>query len=385
MAINGKQGDMRAQRRKEMHVMALSMLGRGVLSSLLDVLLLWGFARAGVIEAEIALLYGMAVAAVCGVYYLLLRSSLNRRHKDPSRTFQLVVTVLLMQTGFLILAPQVGYLFLINFFIVYGFGALGLSTFWYAISWLIGSLALVLAFSLAGSHLGFPVASNFSQLLVCLSFILTLGRCIYLTNMLGAMQRKIIQKNQQLILAMKRVQELATRDELTNIENRRSLMEILAVEQKRFQRGGTPFCIAILDLDGFKSVNDNFGHAAGDLVLKTFVEIVRNEMRLSDHFARYGGDEFVLVLTGTTVEEGVTALDRICAETEIYDWSKFGEDIVLTASIGITDFRPGESIAEAFQRADMALYGAKAAGRNRVMISPDSFDSSDGGTIIRGF
>jgi diguanylate cyclase (GGDEF)-like protein len=376
---------MKAQRRKEMNAMALGMLGRVALSGLLDAMLLWGFAHAGVIRPDIALLYAMVVVVVNGVYYLLIRSGFNRRYKDPGLTFAQVVTALLLQTGFLILAPQVGYLFLINFFVIYGFGVLGLSTFWYVVSWLIGSLALVLAFGLAGSHLSFPVASNFSQLLVCLSFILTLGRCIYLTNMLSRMQRKIMEKNQQLVLAMKRVQELATRDELTNIENRRSLMEILAVEQKRFQRGGTPFCIAILDLDGFKSVNDNFGHAAGDLVLKTFVEIVRNEMRLSDHFARYGGDEFVLVLTGTTVEEGVTALDRICAETEMYDWSKFGKDIVLTASIGITDFRPGESIDEAFQRADMALYGAKAAGRNRVMISPDTFESSDGGTTIRAF
>ncbi|PFH09600.1 diguanylate cyclase (GGDEF)-like protein [Collimonas sp. PA-H2] len=376
---------MKAQRRKEMNAMALGMLGRVALSGLLDALLLSGFVLAGVIPADIALFYGVAVVLVTLVFYLLIRSGFRRRSKDPGLTFPQVVTALLMQTGFLILAPQVGYLFLINFFVIYAFGALGLSTFWNAVSWLIGSLALVLAFSVSGSHLQFPVANNLSQLLVCLSFIMTLGRCIYLANMMSRMQRKITEQNQQLVKAMKRVQELATRDELTNIENRRSLMEILAVEQKRFQRGGTPFCIAILDLDGFKSVNDNFGHAAGDMVLKTFVEIVRNEMRLSDHFARYGGDEFVLVLTGTTVQEGVTALDRICAETEMYDWSKFGKDIILTASIGITDFRPGESIDEAFQRADMALYGAKAAGRNRVMISPDTFESSDGGTTIRAF
>lgn len=376
---------MKAQRRKEMNAMALGMLGRVALSGVLDALLLWGFVVAGVIEAEIALLYGVVVVMVTLVFYLLIRSGYQRRSKDPGLTFPQVVTALLMQTGFMTLAPQVGYLFLINFFVIYAFGALGLSTFWNAVSWLIGSLALVLAFSLSGSHLQFPVSNNLSQLLVCLSFIMTLGRCIYLANMMSRMQRKITEQNQQLVKAMKRVQELATRDELTNIENRRSLMEILAVEQKRFQRGGTPFCIAILDLDGFKSVNDNFGHAAGDMVLKTFVEIVRNEMRLSDHFARYGGDEFVLVLTGTTVQEGVTALDRICAETEMYDWSKFGKDIILTASIGITDFRPGESIDEAFQRADMALYGAKAAGRNRVMISPDTFESSDGGTTIRAF
>lgn len=376
---------MKSQQRKETNAMTLAMLGRVALSGLLDVFLLLGFVRTGVIGLEIALLYGSAVVVVNGIYYLLIGSGVSRRFKHPGMPFPQVVTAMLMQTGFLILAPQVGYLFLINFFIIYALAVMGLRTFWYVVSWLTGSLALVLAFSLMGSHLSFPVTDNFSQLLVCLSFILALGRCIYLMNKLSRMQRKIVEKNQQLLLAMKRAQELATRDELTNIENRRSLMDILAVEQKRSQRGGKSFCIAILDLDGFKSVNDNFGHAAGDLVLKTFVEIVRNEMRLSDHFARYGGDEFVLVLTGTTVEEGVTALDRICAETEVYDWSQFGEGIVLTASIGITDFRPGETVDETFQRADMALYGAKSAGRNRVMISPDSFDTSVDGTTIRVF
>jgi diguanylate cyclase len=168
---------------------------------------------------------------------------------------------------------------------------------------------------------------------------------------------------------MRRVQELATRDELTNTENRRSLSEILAVEQKRFQRGGTPFCIAMLDLDGFKGVNDNFGHAVGDEVLKAFVQIVRHEMRLSDHFARYGGDEFVLVLTATTVADGLVPLERICAGTANFDWSQFGVGIAVTTSVGVTDFRLGETVASAFQRSDLALYAAKSAGRNRVVIS----------------
>ncbi|MFC5473175.1 GGDEF domain-containing protein [Paraherbaspirillum soli] len=377
---------MKQQRREKINLLTLRMLGRVATSGLLDVLLLCGFVHAGVIHSHIALLYGASVVGINGFFYLLVKSGLNRRFKDPSMTFWQLVTAVLQQAGFVILAPQVGYLFLINLFLVYTCGALGLSTFLYVISWLVGSLALLLAFGLAGTHLSLPVATYFSQLLVCATFILTLGRSIYLTNMLSRIRRRITVKNHELLLAMQRARALATRDELTNIENRRSLMGILAIEQKRFQRGGTPFCIAILDLDGFKSVNDNFGHSAGDQVLKTFVEIVRNEMRLSDHFARYGGDEFVLVLTDTTVEEGVTALDRICAGTEMFDWSKFGKGIVLTTSIGITDFRAGESVKEAFQRADMALYAAKAAGRNRVMISPDSFDNNDGVTVtIKGY
>ena len=372
---------MEQQRRKKINIQAQYMLGRVTLSGLIDASLLWGFAYTELIDGYVALLYATCVIVINGGFYVAIRYDLNHRCKDPGMTFLQLLVAVGMQTGFIILAPGVGYLFLINFFIVYAFAVLSLSTFWYAIGWLIGSLCLVFAFNMVDAPLCFPLTNNINQLLVCLSFILALGRCIYLANLLGRIRRKLIEKNHALLLAMQRVQELATRDELTNIENRRSLMAILAIEQKRFQRSGTLFCIAILDLDGFKAVNDQFGHTAGDEVLKAFVAIVRNEMRLSDHFARYGGDEFVLVLTNTTVEEGVTALDRICAETEAYNWSQFGEGIVLTASIGVTDFRPGETVDEAFQRADMALYAAKAAGRNQVMISPGSFEIPDGITI----
>lgn len=183
---------MTQQPSKEFNSMALGMVARVAVSGLLDTLLLWEFSRTGVIEGEIALLYGMALVIVNGIFYLIIRSGVNRRYKCPTK----MVAALLLQSAFMIVAPHVGYLFLINFFIIYSFSVLGLSTFWYVVGWLIGALALVLAFSVTGRHLSFPVATNFCQFLVCLSFILTLGRCTYLANMLSRMQCKMTEKNQ---------------------------------------------------------------------------------------------------------------------------------------------------------------------------------------------
>ncbi len=342
-----------------------------LLSCTFDTLLLAGFAHEGLINGRIAVLYGALSLFFNGVYYVLIKSGFNRRFKDPSMTFLQLMTAALMQVGFLVIAPEVGYLFLINLFAVYAFGMLRLTAGWYLASWLLGALALSIPFHLVGVEIAFPITGHITKILVYLSFILTLGRCMVIANMLGNIRRGLADKNQELSIAMKHVQELATRDALTNTKNRRSLEELLAVEQNRFQRSGSPFCIAILDLDGFKGVNDSFGHAVGDEVLKAFVQIVHSQMRLSDHFARYGGDEFVLVLTDTTVANGMTPLQRICDETAQYDWNQFGEGCGVTASIGVTNYRAGETIDIAFQRADAAMYAAKAAGRNQIVASDD--------------
>ncbi|MDY7546004.1 diguanylate cyclase [Glaciimonas sp. CA11.2] len=340
-------------------------------SYVLDTLLLSAFAAIDVLAAPLILMYGAMAVLINGIFYLLIKSGYNRRLKDPTMTLAQLMVAAFGQIGFVILVPEVGYLFLINLFTVYVFGVATLSTLRYVFSWIIGALGLAVAFYLVGSRLGLPVGTSQSLFLVYLSFTLTLGRCVFIADYLTRLGKRLSKKNSALLLAMQRVQELATRDELTNTENRRSLGEILDSEQKRFQRGGASFCIAILDLDGFKTVNDRFGHPVGDEVLKAFVQIVRHEMRHSDHFARYGGDEFVLVLTGTTLSDGLVALERICDQTAIFNWHQFGVGIAVTASIGVTDFRPEETIASAFQRADTAMYAAKSAGRNRVVASGD--------------
>ena len=362
---------MEPRRLHKINALTRRMLRWVTLSYAMDTLLLAAFACLGVVPGTIVLLYGVIALVMNTCFYVMVRSGYNRTFKDPSMTFAQVLVSAIGQIGFVILAPQVGYLFLINLFTVYASGVASLPSVRYFISWLIGASGLALAFYLVGSHLGLPIESAYGRVLVYLSFALTLGRCVFMADFLDRVRKRMSAKNRTLLLAMRRVRELATRDELTNTENRRSLTEILAVEQKRFQRGGTPFCIAMLDLDGFKSVNDRFGHLVGDEVLKAFVQIVRNEMRLSDHFARYGGDEFVLVLTGTTVKDGMVPLERICDQTAAFNWHQFGVGIELTTSIGVTDFRPGETVASAFQRSDIALYAAKSAGRNRVMASND--------------
>ena len=126
------------------------------------------------------------------------------------------------------------------------------------------------------------------------------------------------------------------------------------------------FYVAILDLDSFKNINDTFGHSAGDDVLKEFARIVKNQVRVSDYFGRFGGEEFLLLLTQTTLATAPVFAERIRAIVESCDWPSIPHQLKVTVSTGIAEYRLQENIENTLRRADAALYRAKQAGRNRV-------------------
>jgi len=163
---------------------------------------------------------------------------------------------------------------------------------------------------------------------------------------------------------------LATTDSLTRCMNRRHFMEVLTAEMARSRRYGTGLSVAIFDLDHFKSVNDTYGHLAGDAVLKETVETCSLLLRATDTMARYGGEEFIFCLPGTDLEGAVALAERLRTDIEA---SRIpagdGREIRVTATFGVAAMQ-GEATPEALlDRADVALYAAKDEGRNRVGVS----------------
>ncbi|MBX9408009.1 diguanylate cyclase [Pseudomonas baetica] len=157
-------------------------------------------------------------------------------------------------------------------------------------------------------------------------------------------------------------------DPLTGLPNRAAWSERLEHEIKQWQQHGNTLSLAMLDLDHFKRINDNYGHLAGDKVLKIIATVLRKRLRGSDFIARFGGEEFVLLLPATPPAVGAKLLETLRAAVEACPFHFKGERVTITLSMGLATFRAGEHSDLVIKRADQALYRAKNAGRNRIEL-----------------
>jgi diguanylate cyclase len=157
-------------------------------------------------------------------------------------------------------------------------------------------------------------------------------------------------------------------DPLTGLPNRAAWSERLDHEISQWQQHGNTLLLAMLDLDHFKRINDNYGHLAGDKVLKIIASVLRKRLRGTDFIARFGGEEFVLLMPDTAPTAGAKLLEKLRASIEACPFHFKGEPVTITISMGLTAFKPGEHSDLVLKRADQALYRAKHAGRNQVAL-----------------
>lgn len=168
----------------------------------------------------------------------------------------------------------------------------------------------------------------------------------------------------QLNESLHQVEQLAVTDTLTETYNRRKFDEIVGQEHHRAERGKMPFSLIMIDIDHFKKVNDKFGHSAGDQVLQCLCRLIRGLIRQGDLLIRWGGEEFLLLLPATEIDEAEPFAERVRLEVERENFPTAGQ---ITISLGVAQLQEGESIDALLKRVDNALYRAKQEGRNRVV------------------
>ena len=174
---------------------------------------------------------------------------------------------------------------------------------------------------------------------------------------------------QKLESELRRLSDEVSTDVLTQVANRRGLAQVFEAERARIERGGPTFAVGLIDIDNFKKLNDTLGHAAGDVALKQLAARVKEWLRPVDHIARFGGEEFVVMLTATPVAEAQQVLTRLQRQLTASLFMHDGREVFVTFSAGVTDYRPGEALELALERADEALYEAKRTGKNRTCIA----------------
>lgn len=190
-----------------------------------------------------------------------------------------------------------------------------------------------------------------------------------LASRFSRLRERLRRQKADLAQAVARIQELATRDELTGLPNRRHMLDLMEQEHRRCVRSGHTFCLAVIDVDHFKQINDRHGHAAGDEVLRTLAQEMQTVRRLSDVLSRWGGEEFVLMLSDSRASLARGGVERLRERVAQLHFDAAVPDLQVTVSAGLAEHHAGESVAQTLARADQALYEAKAQGRNRVVMA----------------
>lgn len=355
------------ERRRRLRVRMAGYVG---ISAAIDALLLLLFALAGSVSFDAPLMYAGFAAVTVGTHLWLLRRGWLDATSTPTWTARQLGTALILELAFLGMFPEMAFLFLTVLFVIGAFGSLRLNPRETLTLWIVMAIATTATLAVVRDGLKLPHATLFETLLVSACFLLALARCMFVGLYGSGLRMKLHRRNDELRDSVARVRELASRDELTGTLNRRSVFDVFERHFELARTENRPFCVALLDLDHFKSINDRFGHAVGDTVLREFVRCVARTLRVSDNLGRYGGEEFLLVMGDVTYSHAGAAVERLRAACTSRGWDDIAPQLTLTCSAGLAEYVAGESMSQMIDRADAALYEAKRGGRDRLVIAP---------------
>ena len=323
---------------------------------------------AGIMALQALYGFWIIILAINIILYILFRTGLNLWMSDPSITFiQMCAANLVVMYGIYYIYELRGFL-LSMYIVILLFGIFRL----YTRQFLFVSAFALLTYGIDIFLLNIfhPQAINpkiesfqwFGIAIVLISVSLIGGK-------ISSIRRELSVNRKKLESSLKVIREMAIHDDLTGFYNRHRLMDLIDSEKSRSVRTGSVFSLVMLDIDKFKKINDAYGHQTGDQVLKTFAAIIRSILRKTDFCGRYGGEEFLIVLTQTDIQAAKVFAERIrnCVENSFFPC--LVPDSRVTVSIGLTDYRVQEDIEKTISRADELLYKAKNGGRNRVECS----------------
>ena len=193
-----------------------------------------------------------------------------------------------------------------------------------------------------------------------------------MADQVARLREELTGRTEELERALTRVRDMAMRDDLTGLYNRRQLMEYLYRQKALADRGHARVRAVLRRPRPLQARERLFGHKQGDEVLKAFAEIARKVVREEDFVARIGGEEFVLVLTNANLVDAVQVSNRLRRQTQLMMIDPKAPDFAVTASVGVAAYRAREAVEQLMSRADTAMYAAKTQGRNRVVVAPET-------------
>ncbi len=300
--------------------------------------------------------------------YLALRTGWSRRFADPSLAVaQIMVAQVCAAMAYAVMSPVRGALMAVQAMIaLFAISSLSLRSQLQ----MAGHALLVMGLTMATLASVWPQTyepalewTHFIVLLTVLAPVSLLG--VQMTTM----RARLATQKTDLATALERIQTLVDRDEMTGLLNRRAMRDMAMHHLKLQSRSGDGSVLALIDLDAFKRINDLYGHAVGDDALRLFAQEVRKVLRDTDLVARWGGEEFLVLLTATTADQALVAMDRVRDGLMKAEGPPQAPDLRVHFSAGVAEMTPLEPLDKAIERAEAALYRAKVLGRNRSELA----------------
>ncbi len=349
----------------------LTLWSISALAYFCSALVLWFGMQQGWMYANRLVPWCIFLTLGLGAIYVALRTGWSERFADPGMTvLQILMGVIGVEWGYVICGP-VRSVALFPLLLIFTFGAFSLS--WRKIAMLTGVALGTLFVTIVALHASRSATAFWSLDSIDLRIDLTnflmisimLPALSFVAATLSALRSKLRSQRAELTSALSEVQRLATHDALTGLCNRRYMDQRLLEEHAICARQKRSFSIALMDLDHFKQINDVQGHAEGDRVLQWFADQSRIALRNSDQIARWGGEEFLVLMPGTEGAHAKACIERLQQQLRAEQTTAQSP---VNFSAGVAQFRAGETVAEMIVRADEAMYAAKHAGRNTVRL-----------------
>ncbi len=329
-------------------------------------------AWAGFMEPEEVWHVSTAIVINIVVWYAVMRSGLNLRFEDPAMTLpQIISAITIIVGGYAVTGPVHGStMMLLTLVLVFGIFNMRPKGSRIAAGYTVVLMGLTILYKMDTDPVNYPLKLEFAHFALTAAIVPTISS---LAAQLSSLRSRLQAQKDELANALVRIQILATRDDLTGLLNRRHMIEVLGQHRKRLDRTGHHrFCLALLDIDHFKRINDTHGHGVGDEVLRGFAAAVQRALRDTDVLARWGGEEFLVLLNDTSpelanmgLERARTLLNETCLVMGL-------PEVKATFSAGLTPYDDNEPLDVCIDRADRALYLAKASGRNCTVIRADT-------------
>lgn len=351
--------------RRQRRCLTVLFLTAGVTSVGLG-LVAYGIAADIFAAGPVGVVATLAVLTTCS-FYVAIRSGFNQRFAEPTLACpqamagQTLVAATYAVTG----VVHAGCLVFLALVMVFGMFNMRVRSIRMVGAYTIMLMGAVMAWRAHTDPLAYPARLEWFYFVLVATVMTSVSK---LSVQLTRMRERVKTQKVALERALAHIREMATRDELTGLANRRHMMYLLNEHAMRRSRGGPAFYIAMVDLDHFKAVNDTYGHAVGDEALRCFARKAQAVLRNTDIIGRWGGEEFLLLLPETPPGEPTIGIERLRACMAGTQFCSNTPALRVAFSSGFARYRDGERIDQTIERADRALYAAKSAGRNQTVV-----------------